>query len=118
MFDDEDEEEFRLEKREEFRHPQYDILEKRIKRSVQDMFLNTLRNQPMELIFIFENENQIDSFSNRILKYWEDLEKYEICSEVIELSKQLKERWINRDDLEKTEGSVRIQNIFQSTFKY
>jgi hypothetical protein len=82
------------------------------------MFLSTLRNQPIELIFIFENENQIDGFSDRVLKYWEGLEKYEICSEVIELSKQLKEKWGNRDNLEKTEGSIRIRNIFQSTFKY
>jgi hypothetical protein len=117
MFDD-NEDEFRLEKSEDVRHPQYDILKKHIERSVQDMFLITLRNQPIELIFIFENENQIDSFSNRVLKYWEDLEKYEICSEVIELSKQLKEKWGNRDNLEKTEGSIRIRNIFQSTFKY
>jgi hypothetical protein len=117
MFENNDDE-FGLEREEApVRHPQYDILKKHIERSVQDMFLSTLRNQPIELIFIFENENQIDGFSDRVLKYWEGLEKYEICSEVIELSKQLKEKWKNRDGLEKTEGFVRIQDIFRSTFK-
>lgn len=116
MFEDNGEE-FEPERSgEPLRHPQYDILKKHIERSVQDMFLSSLRSQPVELIFIFEAEEQIDGFSNRILKYWEALEKYEICSEVIELTKQLKEKWKNREDMERTEGLLRIRDIFKSTF--
>lgn len=116
MFDDNDEE-FEMERTgEPIKHPQYDILKKHIERSVQDMFLTSLRNQPVELVFIFETEEQIDGFTSRILKYWENLEKYEICSEVIELSKQLKDKWNDRDNLEKTEGLLRIRDIFRSTF--
>ena len=116
MFDDNDEE-FEMERtREPLKHPQYDILRKHIERSVQDMFLTSLRSQPVELVFIFETEEQIDGFTNRILKYWENVEKYEICSEVIELSKQLKDKWRDRDNLEKTEGLLRIRDIFKSTF--
>jgi len=117
MFEENDDE-FGLEREEKpIRHPQYDILRKHIERSVQDMFLRSLRTQPVELVFIFENEDQIDGFTQRILKYWEGLEKYEICSEVIMLANQLKEKWRDRDNLEKTEGLLRIQDIFRSTFK-
>lgn len=116
MFDDNDEE-FEVERtREPLKHPQYDILRKHIERSIQDMFLTSLRSQPVELVFIFETEDQIDGFINRIMKYWENLEKYETCSEVMELSKHLKDKWKNRADLEKTEGLLRIRDIFRSTF--
>ncbi len=116
MFEDNGEE-FEIEgSGEQIRHPQYDILRKHIERSVQDMFLSSLRSQPIELIFIFETEEQIDGFSQRILKYWESLEKYEICSEVIELTKQLKEKWADRENVERTEGMLRIRDIFRSTF--
>jgi len=116
MFEDSGEEFGEERSGESLRHPQYDILRKHIERSVQDMFLSSLRSQPIELIFIFETEEQIDGFGNRVLKYWEELEKYEICSEVIELTKQLKEKWKNRGDIERTEGLLRIRDIFKSTF--
>ena len=116
MFEDSGEEFGEERSGESLRHPQYDILRKHIERSVQDMFLSSLRSQPVELIFIFETEEQIDGFGNRVLKYWEELEKYEICSEVIELTKQLKEKWKNRGDIERTEGLLRIRDIFKSTF--
>jgi hypothetical protein len=99
------------------KHPQHNILKRHIERSVQDLFLEALRNQPIELFYVFETEEQIDSFINRILSYWEKIEKYEICQEVVKLSKEFRSKWEDRDKLEPSEAVIRIKDIFGSTFK-
>ena len=99
------------------KHPQHNILKGHIERAVQDLFLESLRNQPIELFYVFETEKQIDSFINRILSYWEKIQKYEICQEVVKLSKQFRDKWKERDKLEQSEAVIRIKDIFGSTFK-
>jgi hypothetical protein len=99
------------------KHPQYKILKKHIERSIQDLFLESLRNQPVELLYVFETEDQIDGFIQRTLSYWERLEKYEICKDILDLSKSLKEKWKDRDNLRESDGVIRIKDIFRSTFK-
>lgn len=102
---------------EEPQHPQYGILKKHIERCVQDMFLEALRTQPPELCFVFESEEQIDSFVSRILSYWEEFENFEICQEVLELSKVFKEKWKNREELGSGSAVSRITDIFGSSLK-
>jgi hypothetical protein len=95
-------------------HPQYDIIKKHIERAVQDLFLESLRSQSLELVYIFTDEQQIDLFIKRILTYWESLENYEVCQEVMNLSNDLKERWRNRDVEETSTGLMRIRDLFKS----
>jgi hypothetical protein len=99
------------------KHPQYNILKKHIERAIQDIFLDSLREQTIDFLYIFDSENQIDSFVKRTLSYWEDLEKYEICKEVLDLSQKLKEKWRDRDKLDPSEGVIRIKDIFGINFE-
>ena len=98
-------------------HPQYDILKRHVERCVQDMFLEALRTQPPELCFVFDNEEQIDSFVKRVLSYWEESENFEICQEVLNLSKVFKEKWKNRKEIGSDSAVSRITDIFGSTLK-
>lgn len=98
------------------KHPQFNLIKKHIERAVQDLFLDSLRNHPDDLVFLFINEEQIDAFVGRILNYWEGYEDYEICKEVISLSKVFKERWKEREDLPDTPGFERLKNLFDSKF--
>lgn len=95
-------------------HPQFSILKKHIERAVQDLFLDALRTQSPELLYVFSDEAQIDGFVKRILTYWEELENYEICQEVMGLSKKFKEKWSNRDLEESSVGLDRIRDLFKS----
>ena len=95
-------------------HPQYEVIKKHIERAVQDLFLESLRSKSPELIYVFTDEQQIDAFIKRILNYWENLENYEICQEVVNLSSDLKERWKNRDTEETSTGLMRIKDLFKS----
>ena len=94
------------------KHPQFEIIKRHIERAVQDLFLDSLRNRNNDLVHIFSNEEQIDVFIKRVLKYWEDLEDYEVCKEVVELTKDFKEKWKNRDSLEESSGLTRLKNLF------
>jgi hypothetical protein len=78
-------------------HPQFSLIKKHIERSVQDLFLTSLREQPEEMVYVFTEEEQIEKFKSRILSYWEKFEEYEICQEVSEKIQDLKERWKARD---------------------
>jgi hypothetical protein len=78
-------------------HPQFSLIKKHIERSVQDLFLTSLREQPEEMVYVFVEEDQIEKFKSRMLTYWEKFEEYEICQEVSERIEDLKERWKNRD---------------------
>jgi hypothetical protein len=69
------------------KHPQFEIIKKHIERAVQDLFIDSLRSRTNDLIYVFNEESQIDGFTERILNYWEGLENYEICKEVVDLSK-------------------------------
>jgi hypothetical protein len=82
-------------------HPQFHIIKKHIDRAVQDLFLKALREQPDELSYIFNDTDQIESFCQRMIKYWESNEDYEICSEIQSLSKKFKSNWTKSEiDLE------------------
>jgi hypothetical protein len=78
-------------------HPQFRLIKKHIERSVQDLFLTALREQPEEIVYIFTDESQIESFKSRMITYWEKFEEYEICQEIIERIEDLKEGWKERN---------------------
>ena len=96
-------------------HPQYNILKKHVERSIQDIFLSSLREKTDDLIYVFETQEQIDSFISRMLKYWEKLESYETCMEIKNLSEPLKDKWENRGAVNPGEASIKIKDIFKST---
>jgi hypothetical protein len=96
------------------KHPQFSLIKRHIERAVQDLFLDSLRNDADNLVHIFLNEQQIEEFIERILKYWEELEDYEICKEVISLSAVFKERWKERDQIPQSEGLMRLKNLFDT----
>jgi len=113
MFNEEDDEEsFKFEVPEE--HPQFSILKRHIERSVQDLFLDCLRAPSSELLYVFTQEEQIDVFINRILKYWEDYENYEVCQEVVSLSKKCREEWKNISATSVGAGLARIKDLFNT----
>ncbi len=93
-------------------HPQYSILKKHIERSVQDMFLSSLRRKSKDLVYVFTSEEQIDGFIKRMLDYWGKLEKYEICKEILDLSKEFKEEWKTRDSENPETGFIKIKDVF------
>lgn len=78
-------------------HPQFPLIKKHIERSVQDLFLISLREQPEEMVYVFTEEEQIEKFKSRMLSYWEKFEEYEICQEISEKIEDLKTRWKERD---------------------
>jgi hypothetical protein len=84
-------------------HPQFSILRKHIDRAVQDLFLSALRNPSEELNYVFRTEDQIDSFTQRMIQYWESHEDYEICAEIQKLGRNFKREWKEKstpDDFE------------------
>lgn len=85
-------------------HPQFDILKNHIDRAVQDLFLNSLRAQHKDFLFIFDNEDQIEKFTHKMIKYWEKEENYEVCSEILKLKKKMKTRWKKVMKEENNEG--------------
>ena len=94
------------------KHPQFNIIKNHIERAVHDLFLDSLRNKSTDLLYIFSNEEQIDGFTGKILNYWEELEKYEVCKEVLDLSKDFKERWKNKESIEDSSALLRIRELF------
>jgi hypothetical protein len=67
-----------------------EILKKNIDRAIHDLLLNSFRNQSDEFIFIFNDSDEIESLSHKMITYWEAQENYEICSEVVTLKEKLK----------------------------
>jgi hypothetical protein len=98
----------------ESRHPQFPTIKRHIERAVQDLFLDSLRNKSDDLLYVFNDEKQIDGFVERILSYWEDLEDYEACKEVLELTNGFKQRWQERETLEDSSALIRIRELFKS----
>jgi hypothetical protein len=96
-------------------HPQHSILKKHIERCIQDIFLNSLRERADDLVYVFDNDEQIDLFINRMLKYWEGVEKYETCMEIKNLSSPLRDKWRTRGVIDPGEASIKIKDIFKST---
>jgi hypothetical protein len=96
-------------------HPQHSILKKHIERCIQDIFLNSLRERSDDLVYVFDNDEQIDLFINRMLKYWEGVEKYETCMEIKNLSSPLRDKWRTRGVIDPGEASIKIKDIFKST---
>jgi hypothetical protein len=95
-------------------HPQSHIIRKHINRAIQDMFLISLRKQAKEFCFIFEREDEIDSFVDKMLVYWELQEEYEVCSEILSLSKSFKDKWENRDLTRTSTERIKLMDIFKS----
>lgn len=94
------------------RHPQFDLIKLHIERAVQDLFLSSLRSRNDDILHVFHDENQIDVFLKRIIKYWESLEKYEVCKEIVDLSSDLKERWASREAETDSPALLRIREMF------
>jgi len=70
-------------------HPQADILKKHVERSIQDLFLKALRSQNETFIYIFNNEEKINVFCDRMTEYWVTEEVYEKCAEIVILKESL-----------------------------
>jgi hypothetical protein len=96
------------------KHPQFALIKRHIERAVQDLFLDSLRNNNDQLVYLFTEENQIDGFIERILKYWESLEDYETCKEVVSLSGEFKNKWKNKEDLPPSPGFIRLKSLFDT----
>lgn len=95
-------------------HPQFEILKKHIDRAVQDLFLSSLRTQNRDFLFIFDNEDQISKFSQRMIKYWEEEENYEICSEIVRLKKKMTNKW-RKIMAEENENGEEIKEWLESS---
>jgi len=85
-------------------HPQFDVLKKHIDRAVQDLFLNSLRAQHKDFLFIFDSKDQIEKFAEKMVKYWEKEENYEVCAEIIKLKKKMITKWKKAMAEESNEG--------------
>ena len=96
------------------KHPQFEIIKKHIERAVQDLFIDSLRTKTDDLLYVFNDESQIDSFTKRILNYWEELEDYEVCKEVLDLTKEFKERWKKQEFVDESLSISRIKSLFKS----
>jgi hypothetical protein len=96
-------------------HPQFDVLKKHIDRAVQDLFLTSLRTQTKDFLYIFDSEDQIEKFILRMIKYWEDNESYEICSEILKLKKKMIPKWKKLMAQESSEDEE-IQEWLSSSF--
>lgn len=96
-------------------HPQSSILKNQIERSVHDLFLEALRSQSQEFICLFSTEKQIDDFCNRMCRYWELAENYEICSEIVQLRESLKTKMLSIPQGERGQEMV-IREWLKSSF--
>jgi hypothetical protein len=96
-------------------HPQSSILKHQIERSVHDLFLEALRSQSHEFICLFSTESQIDDFCNRMCRYWESGENYEICSEIVQLRESLKAKMSSISPEERGQEMV-IREWLKSSF--
>jgi len=74
-------------------HPQFNVLKSHIDRAVQDLFIESLKEQNEEFLHIFSDEEKINEFINRMLRYWETQENYEICAEIVSLKKEVISKW-------------------------
>ncbi len=74
-------------------HPQFTVLKTHIDRAVQDLFLDSLREQNEEFLHIFSSREKIDEFTDRMLRYWEEEENYEICVQILQLKSELVSKW-------------------------
>lgn len=77
------------------KHPQRNLIRFLIERAVQDIFLDALRNNMGDIVYIFMKGQQIEEFIGRMIKYWEELEDYEKCSEIKNLGEELKKLWVD-----------------------
>ncbi len=85
-------------------HPQFEILKNHVDRAVQDLFLNSLRIQNKDFLYIFDSKDQIENFAEKMIKYWEKEEKYEVCSEILKLKKKMIIKWKKSTEKEKNKG--------------
>lgn len=74
-------------------HPQFAVLKTHIDRSIQDLFLEALRDQTPEFLSIFSSRKKIEEFTNKMLRYWEESENYELCGEIQILKGVLIRNW-------------------------
>lgn len=95
-------------------YPQFDVLKKHIDRAVQDLFLDSLRSQHNDFIYLFDDQNQIEKFINKMIKYWEKEENYEICAEILKLKKKMINKW-KRSMPEESSGGEEIKEWLRSS---
>ena len=96
-------------------HPQFEVLKKHIDRAVQDLFLSSLRTQDRDFLFIFDNEDQIEKFGQKMIKYWEKEEDYEICSEIVKLKKRMTTKWRKIMAEDTKEGGDEVKEWLKSS---
>ena len=93
-------------------HPQSKILRKHITRAVQDMFLIALRKQVKEFSYIFNSAEEIDDMCSKMIRYWESEEEYEVCAEILKLTKDFKRGWKRRKP-GVTDEKLKLMEIFK-----
>ena len=96
-------------------HPQFSVLKSHAERAVQDLFLVALRTQDEEFIYIFDSAKKIDDFAAKMIKYWEVVENYEICAEILSLLKEIKSKWRRITKNKKGQETV-IREWLKSSF--
>ena len=52
-----------------------------------------ISHQNRDFLFIFDRVDQIEKFAQRMIKYWEKEENYEVCAEIIKLKKKMISKW-------------------------
>ena len=95
-------------------HPQFSIIKGHIERAVQDLFLDSLRKRSDDLLYVFATEEQIDFFIQKMLKYWEEIESYVTCKEILSLTGDFKDRWRSRGEEDDSPALIRIRDLFKS----
>jgi hypothetical protein len=96
-------------------HPQFSVLKANIDRAVHDLYLESLREQSEEFLHIFSDESQIEKFTNLMLGYWEEVENYEICGEILLLKESLIQKWKSLPKKKKTKID-QLRSWLKSTF--
>ena len=96
-------------------HPQLSVLKCHVERAVQDLFLEALRGQSQEFIYIFASKEQISDFCKKMCIYWENEESYEICGEILSLENELLSKWKMVPDSDRGKEMV-IREWLKSSF--
>lgn len=96
-------------------HPQSLVIKNQIERSVNDLFLEALRSQTQEFVYLFSTEKQVIDFCDRMCKYWEGEENYEICAEIVQLRESLKLKLFSIPEKERGQEMI-IREWLKSSF--
>lgn len=97
-------------------HPQSEILIKHVERATQDIFYDSLKTETSDLFFLIKSEKKLDQFLGKMIKYWEQMEEFEKCSEIMKLGNELRNKWDQkRESISKLTPMERLHNWIKSS---